>query len=90
MKKLLDWKWIKDMFSKEGELSSKRIIGACMIAWCLLASTYLILKDSQNIHSHSIIEFLGATGAGLISAGVVEAFKSNKKKNDGRDNKAAS
>lgn len=64
------------LFDKDGETSSKRVIGAIMVGWCLIMGGYYIAcKTNQTEGSLALIEFIGSAGCGLIASGIIEKFK---------------
>jgi len=75
--------WIREVFEKDSNISSKRVLGVLLILWSIGAGTYFVLNiKSQTPSSLSAIQFFCTTGAGLLAAGIVEKFKK-----DGGDKK---
>jgi hypothetical protein len=79
--------FIKGIFEKESQISSKRITGFLMITWGLSCATYFCVKtlQSETPISHSqvvdLIEYSLMTGALLLGGGTVaESFQFSKNK----------
>jgi hypothetical protein len=72
-------KWLREIFEKDSNISSKRALGVLLILWSIGAATYFIVCiKSQTPSSLSAIQFFCTTGAGLLAAGIVEKFKKNE------------
>ena len=68
--------WFKNIFDKESNVSSKRLVGVVMVAWTLVAGTYFVVfKDSQTSDAKALIEWMAATGAGLLGVGVLDKIR---------------
>jgi len=73
------------IFSKDSDISSKRITGVTIIIWCLFISTYVIWsimhkKEIAEIGTVStLITFAFGTGVSLLTGGtLVESLKNKK------------
>lgn len=83
--------WFREIFERDSELSSKRIIGSILFAWVIGAATYFILfKNQQTPSSLALIQFLGTVAGGMVTAGVAEKVLGKGGKDDGRNNKVSS
>jgi hypothetical protein len=75
--------WIKGIFDKNSNVSSKRFVGVVLVLWALLISSYYIIKVQfdgvESSTTISIIEFSIVTGASLLAGGTIaENIKLNK------------
>ena len=68
--------YIKQIFDKESTVSSKRIAGVAIVIWSILAATgFVLFKSHQTEEAKSLIEFMVASGVGLIGAGILDKKK---------------
>lgn len=77
--------FIKGIFDKDSNVSSKRFIGVSLVLWALLISSgYIIKIQFGGIESNttiSIIEFCIVTGASLLAGGTIAENIGNFRKN---------
>jgi len=79
--------WIKGIFNKNSNVSSKRFVGVVLVLWALLISSYYIIKiQFGGIESNttiSIIEFAIVSGVSLLAGGTLaENLKNKNNKNE--------
>ena len=79
-------KWLRELLSKEGKLSSKRVALMCLLAWILTTGTFYVVKVQYGgKESLTTIELLIAslyTAGGLAVGGTAAEVFSNKKGED--------
>ena len=80
--------WIKNLFSKESDVSSKRFIGITMSGWAMTMGSYYIISiqlfgGKESMTSVGILEFAIVSAVGLLAGGTAaEALKKKDSKKD--------
>jgi hypothetical protein len=77
--------WLKGIFDKNSNVSSKRFIGVTLVIWAIAISTYYIVKiqygGKESNTTISIIEFAIVSGVSLLAGGTL-AESLGRKKNE--------
>lgn len=68
---------IKQIFSEDGELSSKRIIGTICILFYIGSLTFSYLGLNLSDTQADLLQSLLYTGGVLLTAGVIDKFSSS-------------
>jgi uncharacterized membrane protein YhiD involved in acid resistance len=78
--------WLKGIFDKNSNVSSKRFIGVTLVVWAITIATYYIIKiqngGKESDTTKTIIEFAIVSGVGLLAGGTIaERINLNKDNN---------
>ena len=69
--------WFREIFNKDSEVSSKRVIGVILVFWSIIIATVYAYKilfdpDKENTQLHSVIslvEMMTMIGCALLAGG---------------------
>ena len=79
--------WIKEIFSENGVMSSKRVFGGFIILCCMTAILVMVFKEGCSKEVESLLELSEMLGAGLLGLSTVTSIWKNDSNTTSADTK---